>query len=518
MAIKILFVDDEPDWKFLINANFQNRIKNHEYEFLFAEDGVDALEKIQKNSDLDLVVTDIRMPRMDGLTLMSHLHQMELPLRTIIVSANDEIKNIRFAMNQGAYDFLVKPLDFEDMARTIQKCAADVRREKLQRSLIAQAETSIMEEEERYRSLIEQLPDGIIIKDKEITYVNQSGMRILHTASPEMLIGKHFSELCDDATKQVMSERLQKLQSPGEVAFYDNVPLKCVDGLFITTNVRIIPFFYRGNLQKMIIFTDITELKKTEAMLKREEIAREAAEQAGQLKDEFMGYLAHELRTPLNTVLANVSFLELSLEDDEFLQEEGLTQTDLIHRIKQGGEILHKLIQNILELQKLESGKIPMRFRTTNLNPLVRTVVDSFATMSRQKGLQLHFESTVANCATVLDESHFAQVIRNLVGNAIKFTRYGKVEVTLSCTEKEVLVAVKDTGCGVPQADLKNIFNRFEQVRRKQHEQQGMGLGLTYCRHVINLHQGTIDLQSEENRGSTFTIRIPRDLTANHPE
>jgi len=126
MPIKILFVDDELDLEFLICQKFKKNIRTEGWQLFFAHNGVEALEQLKEHPDLDMVVTDLNMPEMDGLTLLSRLNQIDLPLKTIVISAYGDMKNIRNAMNLGAFDFLTKPIDFQDLEITIKKTLRDV--------------------------------------------------------------------------------------------------------------------------------------------------------------------------------------------------------------------------------------------------------------------------------------------------------------------------------------------------------------------------------------------------------
>ncbi len=131
---KILVVDDEPDLQMLMLQKFRHKVKSKEYEFLFAENGSEALESLKVNNDVSLVLSDINMPRMDGLTLLNELQNLERPdLKTVMVSAYGDMENIRTAMNRGAYDFVTKPIDFKDMETTIEKSFQEI--ERIYRSL-----------------------------------------------------------------------------------------------------------------------------------------------------------------------------------------------------------------------------------------------------------------------------------------------------------------------------------------------------------------------------------------------
>jgi sigma-B regulation protein RsbU (phosphoserine phosphatase) len=126
MSQKILVVDDEPDLEHLVRQKFRQRIRTNEYEFLFAINGVDALKKIEENTDIDVMLTDINMPEMDGLTLLSKLREIETSIKPVVVSAYGDMQNIRTAMNRGAYDFVTKPIDLKDLETTIDKTVNEV--------------------------------------------------------------------------------------------------------------------------------------------------------------------------------------------------------------------------------------------------------------------------------------------------------------------------------------------------------------------------------------------------------
>jgi len=139
---KILVVDDEPDLQMLMLQKFRSKVRNKEYEFLFAEDGSEALETVAKHDDLSLILSDINMPKMDGLTLLNELQQLNrADLKTVMVSAYGDMENIRTAMNRGAYDFVTKPIDFKDLEMTIDKSLKEIQHHLKIREMQEQLET-----------------------------------------------------------------------------------------------------------------------------------------------------------------------------------------------------------------------------------------------------------------------------------------------------------------------------------------------------------------------------------------
>jgi len=154
MAARILVVDDEPQLERLILQRFRRKIKDKTYEFVFAIDGVDALEKLAQDRDIDIVLSDINMPKMDGLTLLSRLNEIEKSLRTVMVSAYSDMSNIRTAMNRGAFDFVTKPIDFQDLETTINRTIKEI--ESLKLAALAQEELGRLHQELNIASEIQQ--------------------------------------------------------------------------------------------------------------------------------------------------------------------------------------------------------------------------------------------------------------------------------------------------------------------------------------------------------------------------
>jgi sigma-B regulation protein RsbU (phosphoserine phosphatase) len=154
MAFKVLIVDDEPDLEVLIRQRFRKRIKDGEFEFVFAHDGLEALNKLKEDPDLDVVMSDINMPVMDGLTLLSRLSDVNRILKAVIVSAYGDMENIRTAMNRGAYDFLIKPIDFSDFETTLNKTIQEL--EAIKQGLQAREQLSAIQHELGIASRIQQ--------------------------------------------------------------------------------------------------------------------------------------------------------------------------------------------------------------------------------------------------------------------------------------------------------------------------------------------------------------------------
>jgi sigma-B regulation protein RsbU (phosphoserine phosphatase) len=186
MAAKILVVDDEPQLERLIRQRFRKKIKNQEYEFTFSQDGPEALDILKRHGNIDVVLTDINMPKMDGLTFITKLDEINSVLKAVMVSAYGDMKNIRTAMNRGAYDFVTKPIDFEDLEMTINKALKDL--ELLKVAQRAQEELVHIQQELNVASEIQQ---SIIPKNFNI-FPNGSNFEISARMIPASDVGGDF--------------------------------------------------------------------------------------------------------------------------------------------------------------------------------------------------------------------------------------------------------------------------------------------------------------------------------------
>jgi len=258
------------------------------------------------------------------------------------------------------------------------------------------------------------------------------------------------------------------------------------------------------------IVRDITRRKLREEKLRQ---ARHDAQQANRAKSAFLANMSHELRTPLNSVIGFSGILTSGMAGE--LNDEQKKQLDFIHS---SGEHLLNLINDILDLSKVESGKMELVLGRFSLHNVVHEAVSIVQPLADSKGLSLQLQMPEQHLELMQDTSRFKQVLLNLLSNAIKFTDQGVIALTVTAKESLLICEVSDSGIGMNKEDLAHIFDPFIQVGPKNDaDHPGTGLGLALCQKFMQMMGGDITVSSILTEGSKFTITMPQKLTASLP-
>jgi len=236
-------------------------------------------------------------------------------------------------------------------------------------------------------------------------------------------------------------------------------------------------------------------------------IAQRAAEQASRAKSEFLANMSHELRTPLNAIIGFSELIRDQLGDTK--------QAGYASDIHASGTHLLSVINQILDLAKIESGKVQLRLAEIPVSKLLMECIRIMRGKAQEKGLHLTLQDDSAGARMVADETALRQVLLNLLSNAILYTDRGAVTVIARVMDQDVLIAVCDTGRGISQDQIKTIFLPFERVdKHLSASTNGSGLGLAIAKNLVELHQGTCWLESELNSGTSVFVRLPLNVPA----
>ena len=374
MENRILVVDDEKEIREML---LKALTRLTEFRVELAGDGEEALKKI-KQENFDLVLTDLKMPKKDGLQLVADIAKSKPEILTVVMTGHGTIDSALEAMKQGASDYLLKPLNLEEIVVRLRK---------------------VLDERQRFVRL------------------------------------RDFAAQLERANQ---------------------------------------------------------ELKRADGM-----------------KSEFVSVASHELRTPLATI-KNAIQLVLRGKAGEINE----TQTNFLSMADKNINRLTNILNNLLDLSRIESGRIKIKSQELDLRGLVEFILSSFKPQAEGKSIHLDMEVVEGFSPVYGDRENIEQILTNLLGNAIKFTpEGGKVSVLVNPFREEggmVAISVRDSGIGIPEDQLEKVFKKFYQVDGSLHRSvSGTGLGLAITKGLVEASDGTIWVESEIGKGSTFTFTLP---------
>lgn len=351
---------------------------------------------------------------------------------------------------------------------------------------------------------VEQSPLSIVITNKhgEIEYVNPKFTEVTGYSydevigeNPRILKGEHnptqiYRELWDTLTKgNEWFGELENKKKNGEY-YWENISISPItDNNGTTTH-------YIG------IKEDITDKK---IMLMELLEAKSRAEESDHLKSAFLANMSHEIKTPLNGIIGFALMLSNKNLDQDKVKEYAQTITLSSNR-------LLDLMNNIIDISKIESNNMKVNYTLFSANKLVSDIAFSFSIIAQKKSLHIftQFPDTINDTLIYSDESKVTQVISNLIDNAIKFTSSGHIEIGFNTTANEIEFHIKDTGIGIKKAEMSHVFDRFYQSDNSYtRDHDGAGLGLSICKGITDLLYGSIRLKSIAGKGTTFYVSLP---------
>ncbi|MEG3898077.1 MULTISPECIES: response regulator [unclassified Microcoleus] len=583
----IVCIDDEPDVLNSLKIELKKAIGDR-CIIETAEGGADALELLADlqadEYEIALVLSDYIMPDIKGDELLRRIHESSPDTLTIMLTGQADLEALSNAIKYAKlYRYIPKPWQNEDLKLTVveaihsylqdQKLTDEILKRQEVNEELKLVNEALSASESRLNQFLEALPVGVSVynPDGSIAYFNQTAGELLGADTIAESTAKQLA-----ATYQLYVANTDELYPPenlpilralkGEFVRVDDVEIR-QDGKIIAIEINTTPIFdASGNIAYAIAaFQDISDRKQAEKILadyqhtleaqideRTEQLqqAKQAAEAANKAKSTFLANMSHELRTPLNSILGFAQIMEpspnLTVENRENLR--------IIHR---SGEHLLTLINQALDLSKIEAGRMMTDPKNFDLYRLLDDLQDMFQLRAQSQELQLLFqrEADVPQYVRT-DDVKLRQVLINLLCNAIKFTQAGEIilrvrklessgvvdlldsptvvfDTTTSIREFAIIsrnfevesreeadnlrseqvvflqFEIEDTGVGIAPEELGNVFNAFVQTASGQKTQKGTGLGLTISRQFVRLMGGEIVVESQLELGTTFKFEIP---------
>jgi signal transduction histidine kinase/DNA-binding response OmpR family regulator len=498
----VLVVDDNGDMRSYVAG-----LLARHWNVAVARDGDEALSLVRA-SPPDAILSDVMMPGIDGLELLKIIRAdaklAHIPL--ILLSARAGQEASVSALAAGASDYLVKPFSSQELVARVATQVA-----------IGHARAAEREAKQRLQALFMEAPVSVAVVRGPDFVFELANARYEEMVGRADLVGKPFrrafSELQDDAP---VLQMLTEVRRSGK-AFVANEYSVSIDR---QGNGAVEDVFFLFTCQPiyepdgtvdtiLVIAVDVTEpvrlRRDLEALALSERAARDQAEAASALKDEFLSTASHELRTPLNAILGWARLLSSGRIEPE-------ARVRAVETIERNALAQVRLIEDILDGSRIITGKLRLEVRPLDMTVLVQAAIDAMRPAAAARRIEISVVVDPNAARVPGDPDRLQQVVWNLLNNAIKFTpKGGKVEVELRRVGTSIELSVADSGEGIEPAFLPHIFERFRQADGSSTRRHGgLGLGLALVRHLVEAHGGTVRAASEGlGRGAKFTVTLP---------
>ena len=502
----ILVVDDETS----ITITLGELLRREGYRVNSANSGAEALELIADNH-YDLVIVDLHMKGIDGMTVLDELRQRWPLTPGIILTGYASMDSAIAALRQGVNDYLVKPSDITDLKLAVRRGLEQRRVLLAEHESQGGLERAAEELASHLSAIVESSDDAIISKSlRGVILTWNKGAERMFGYRAEEVIGKSMTILVGPDREDEEPDILEQLSRGEHINHFETVRI-AKDGRGVDISLSVYPI--RGKDGAVIaaasIARDISDRKRSEeereALLAREQAARKEAEEANRFKDEFLATMSHELRTPLTSIAGWAALLLRGGLDSQ-------ATARALASIDRNAKAQAQLIDDLLDVSRIISGRLRLDVQPVDLPGVLQAAADSARPAAQAKGIHLETVLDPKAGPVAGDPGRVQQIVWNLLSNAVKFTpKGGRVQLRLERVNSHVEITVSDTGIGIVSEATPHIFERFWQSERgTTRGQGGLGLGLAIVRHLTELHGGSAHVYSGGiNEGTTFTVKLP---------
>jgi signal transduction histidine kinase len=545
---RVLVVDDETS----VVELFRDFLASHDYELFVAMNGEEAVRMLTEVRP-EIVLTDINLPGLSGLEVMREAKRVDPEVSVIVVTGHASASSAIDALRQGAYDYITKPFDLDEVHQLVERGIANRRLKVLNRQLVAE----LQEKNEILRQHEQQLRERVRIATWQMTRLYEVGKEI--SANLELVprlgvIGAKSAELSGAAAAVLYLKnedtgefraasasgvdlsadpenrpyriptahplwRAVETQAPVHIDAPDPaVPLLPGIAPGAAQNALAVPMIAESQVMGVLAVLDkaggftpddegfLALFASQSAIAVRNSQLFDHTKSLDRLKSEFVAVVSHEIRTPLTSVKGAVELLS----DDRYFQNNE-QQTKLLTIAHANAERLLVLINDILDFSKLEAASLPMSMERQRLEPVVQQAIHRLSTLLEQRRITADLQLPADLPDLMMDAGRVAQVLTNLVSNAVKFSPVGgRIEVSAERFQDGVRIGVRDNGEGIAAQDLPRLFQKFTQIDSSATRRAGgTGLGLVISKGIVEQHGGRIWVESAIDVGSTFYFTLP---------
>lgn len=425
-------------------------------------------EVLTKENDRPIQVTTIPFQNEKDEWLVAEIN-VDISERKKI---EDKLKNLHAEL-----DIRVKVRTAE-LSKANEELSIDIAKRK-------EAEKALKDSEQRFETIFNDCRDGQLIADP------QTKMFIMCNKTICKMLGYTKAELLSLSIKDIHPldslahvVKVFETQVRGDIKLAEGLPVKRKDGSIFYADINTSSIILSGKKYLMGSFRDITERIKAE-----------------EIRNSTMNMVSHDLKTPLVIIKENVT-----LVTEEKLGAINKKQKEILGAVEESALRLNRLINRVLDYQKIDSGMMKFYFEKSGINEMIEKVYKDMSPLIRKKKIKFILRLDNKLPRLRFDQEKIAEVLANLISNALKFTEKGSITITSGRIENFAQVSIKDTGCGIDKDDLPKIFIRFVQLKRKI---EGTGLGLPISKEIIKAHGGNIWAESEPNKGTTLNFTLP---------
>jgi len=484
----ILVIDDERG----IREGCRRILEAENYSVETAENGKQGLDLIQ-SKPFDLILVDLMMPVMGGLEMMEKVMTDFPELIMIVITGYATIETAVDAMKHGAYDYIPKPFAPDQLLTVINRGLEKHRLQQQAKQLMEERDRRLLEvanEKSRIHTIVNSMGDAVLVinRDQQLVLWNPAAVKMLNITK-KLKPGQDLTQIIFQPDLIQIINKAVDPKAAHYTSISEEIELSKPEAQTLMANVSVVRDENSEMLGVVCILRNITQLKKID-----------------RVKSQFVSMVAHELRAPLSAIENYITtYLTGAAGDDpEF-------NRNMLERSRKRAHSLLNLVEDLLQISRMESQHVSRKKQLLDVSEIINNTVELLKTQAKDENIGFKID-VPKPCPTIeADRGEMEQLFTNFISNAIKYNvKNGNVSIIFESTENFLIMKISDTGIGISEEDLPHIFDDFFRISREETRYvTGTGLGLSIVKKIVESNLGRINVESELNKGTTFTITFP---------